>query len=1171
MAGSVRLSWSDATVTLASVRVGWIQRGVFMSGASGEYATVGLDLAALAAAARSMGPSVRPVAPRVLRRIVARVWGLGPLQWRMPKIPSIAVDRSTALTVVEPDELGLEPSENLPETLVLISMAELGALEGRPAIVALHGLWRLLLQARGRLETTEALREDRVSVRELRRRIDRIGQTEFDEVRAVLAEEGRLPPEATDRTTYAEFAATYIDFRHLAPDRLKLVFPGIVDIASVDDVLGLDLDVACLLRETRPTGAAEVVPEARPWDQMPVVEKDNVAVTGADRFVSEGPTRGLLERAEAASAKGNLVRAAILRRRAADVESPRYTDRRRSEARTELNKLARRLRAALDLDESRSSAWRHTLHALIDSASRGLWPFEARLLYDLQKVCIDHERNVYATSLVGWVFSAGRQPIARLLPHQREVLMVKHLRSALVRLPKVRLAETDRERAFVLIHEAIDQAERRLRARFRPLLARALERSGVLAANLPERVSLEATVEELLDRLVEFGLLTMGDVRDALSRGDVKLPDLSDPMELIEGDRLLKADRQLSVSLDGVYRPGEVYLRLLQRASAVGFGTRMGRRLTRYVVLPFGGAYGSLVALQEIVGIVLESAHKLEKWPHSLAAQVDTREPEFINPTNVLVLGCFLFGLLHSADFRVLVKGLLRLLFQPARAALIDLPAWVLKQPLMREFMLSRSFSLALRYGLKPFLAGLAVVSVVRGLGDRGPSLLVAGVATAVVAAILLNTRMVREAEEMLFDDAARLWRQLVEDFLPGLFRWTMEVFNRALEQSERLLYTVDEWLRFRSGQSKATLAAKAVLGSIWAAVHYFARIYVNLMLEPTVNPIKHFPTVTVAAKLMIPLIPTISGLIVSPLRPFVGKILAVGISGLTIFFLPGIAGFLVWELKENWKLYRANRPRGLLPRVIGGHGEDMLHLLKPGFHSGTIPKIYRRLRRSVMRPATDIQRRRAHRRLAPRLHHVEESLAKLVERHGLVLLRADRAWGGRPIDIGRVRIATNRLRVELLGPQGSSPVRLAFDERSGWLVASIERVGWLTELDPSRRRAFEKALIGLYALAGVHLVREWLRVELNDQPYDVSYEGLVVWPGAGDTAVTYDLDHSPVLLPKRAGPRDVPISPALMAVAVRFDATPILWDEWVAAWDEDRSNDGPGQRSFLPRSPLPS
>jgi len=43
--------------------------------------------------------------------------------------------------------------------------------------------------------------------------------------------------------------------------------------------------------------------------------------------------------------------------------------------------------------------------------------------------------------------------------------------------------------------------------------------------NFPERVALEKLVEELLDRIIGTAF-TMGDLRDAVSRNQLKLPDL---------------------------------------------------------------------------------------------------------------------------------------------------------------------------------------------------------------------------------------------------------------------------------------------------------------------------------------------------------------------------------------------------------------------------------------------------------------------------------------------------------------------------------------------------------------------------------------------------------------------------------------------------------------------
>src|SRR5207245_259655 len=92
--------------------------------------------------------------------------------------------------------------------------------------------------------------------------------------------------------------------------------------------------------------------------------------------------------------------------------------------------------------------------------------------------------------------------------------------------------------------------------------------------------------------------------------------------------------------------------------------------------------------------------------------------------------------------------------------------------------------------------------------------------------------------------------------------------------------------------------------------------------------------------------------------------------------------GFLVWELKSNWRLYEANRPRDLVPVVIGSHGETFGQLLRPAFHSGTLPKQFQRLRRARRsgRDRAALKRRES-------LHHVEEAVRRFVERDLLALL----------------------------------------------------------------------------------------------------------------------------------------------------------------------------------------
>ena len=221
--------------------------------------------------------------------------------------------------------------------------------------------------------------------------------------------------------------------------------------------------------------------------------------------------------------------------------------------------------------------WRDLLAALLEQSTHGFWNPSARLLYDLQKVCLDSERESYVVDLLSWLLSFGRRPLKRPLPAQREVLISKHLRVATSRLGK--LADL-RRRARTPGDSACSQrpssAEHRLRERLRPPLEETLIEVGFVPQNLPERVSFRKIVEELLDDVVERGFFAMGDIRDAIARSNLKLDDVADPLELVAGDRLLRADRRLADVLDGVYQRGAIYLRGLQRLSSCAFGTKAG-------------------------------------------------------------------------------------------------------------------------------------------------------------------------------------------------------------------------------------------------------------------------------------------------------------------------------------------------------------------------------------------------------------------------------------------------------------------------------------------------------------------------------------------------------------------------------------------------------------------
>ena len=302
---------------------------------------------------------------------------------------------------------------------------------------------------------------------------------------------------------------------------------------------------------------------------------------------------------------------------------------------------------------------------------------------------------------------------------------------------------------------------------------------------------------------------------------------------------------------------------------------------------------------------------------------------------------------------------------------------------------------------------------------------------------LLLNSRLGRQMEEIVVDLAVQAWQRFGIRLLLNFLSLVVEFFRTILQAIERFLYAVDEWLRFRSGESQWTLVAKAALGVIWFFVAYVTRFAINLLIEPQLNPIKHFPVVTVSHKLLFPaLFPRFATELSQRLdmKPAVADIIA----AIVIACIPGIFGFLVWELKENWRLYDANRRTGLGPVRIGEHGETMPALLKRGFHSGTLPKRYARLRRAE-RYARLEGNWKAVRKSLFALARLERSVRHYIEREFLELFRQSACWRMPPLEVEGIRLGPSGIQLDVCCPgvPGES-LRIALEARSDWLVAGV-------------------------------------------------------------------------------------------------------------------------------------
>jgi hypothetical protein len=559
------------------------------------------------------------------------------------------------------------------------------------------------------------------------------------------------------------------------------------------------------------------------------------------------------------------------------------------------------------------------------------------------------------------------------------------------------------------------------------------------------------------------------------------------------------------------------------------------------VAVPFGGAY-----------LVLEGVEHLIHLFHRSRTPVET--PGWVLPWQVFQVGLFLMAMINWESFRNATAAMLKAWWHAAYNGVAAVVRGVVQWPPLQAVFGSRLFALLMRYLFKPLVITWLISQVMPLEHADRQRTTATGVVLFVAVNVVLNSRLGRDLEDVLLDGVVQAWRRVGARILANLFYVFVDFFKGFLWAMERLIYTVDEWLRFRSGQSSVTLVVKAVLGVIWFYVTYIVRFALTVLIEPQVNPIKHFPVVTVAHKILLPMIPTLAAMLDGLMDTFVVRFhnpslnisrgTAVAIVTSVIWAIPGIFGFLVWELKENWRLYAANRPTRLRPVQIGQHGETMLRLLRPGFRSGTLPKRFAKLRRAL-RAALLKGKWKPVRKHLEALRHIESSLHHHVDRELLALFRESHAWRSTPVTIEEIRAGTVDLSVALgCGGAPDAKLRLRFELQSGWLLAGIAEPGWLVDLGPEQIQVLRTALIGFYRVSGADLVRQQIEAQAPTPTpvYEVADGKLVLWPGGSAApAVRYDL----------AGD-----------ASWAFRESPVPWDEWVRTWEADAA--GHGHRSGL-------
>jgi hypothetical protein len=250
-----------------------------------------------------------------------------------------------------------------------------------------------------------------------------------------------------------------------------------------------------------------------------------------------------------------------------------------------------------------------------------------------------------------------------------------------------------------------------------------------------------------------------------------------------------------------------------------------------------------------------------------------------------------------------------------------------------------------------------------------------------------------------------------------------------------------------------------------------------------------------------------------------------------------------------------------------------MGRLLRPGFHSGTLPKRYAKLRRAERHARAGGNWRPVYKHLLA-LRRTELAIRHFVEREFLELFAESRCWQAPPITLEQLRLGTNFVRLSLGCPgMAGGALHVAMESESGWLLAGAADAGWVDRLLPHQRQVLVTAILGLYKAAGIDLVRQQIRSEFPPPApwYDLSAKGLVVWPDEQrEVEVLYDLQEGPWVAPQAVrglSPRRLPTVERWRFV---FAALPLEWSRWVEVWNEDIAGQGHPRDGIIPVCVLP-
>jgi len=1101
-----------------------------------------MDIHILESELRACHPGALLAAPRILEKATASGGALSGSSVAMAR-GYVVMPRQDLFRRVEPGELGITPTLALPETVYLIarptdddiartrSHPSLGQQPPREEIDRQEREARRLRERCGKLLfqalVEEALTGPGWNTAEAAATLGMLDIVAREEIRATLEAEGRLDHAAADEELAREFLVYLALLDTLEAERLPICLP----------ILDRELLGRLMLRIKGLVNLAGLAAQCRP---LLVSDGDK-----ADPEVEPDPYVLQLEAsAERCHAGRDLVGAACAMIQVARLSTGDRSSRAEDLARSHLRELAAGLAGPLHLAPADVARLETRLYPVLEKADQGRFiTNEQRLLLELQAIMSESERPARSLDIYRWLTSAGTRPVSRQLPHQDMVQASRRLQAVLRYLPGVRVDEADSAALRDIFRGSLATCRDALRDRFQPFLEDALDDVGLQPRHPLERVSRRKLVRELIDRILADGYFSYFDVRDAISRNSLKLPDITERGEWGADDPLLRLDRHLTFKFEGIYQSGQFHAKALQNLTSALFGTHWGRLFWSYVVAPYG-----IALLLVSIGIIL--ARHLPGG----AGKQDEVSPvgSLLSWLWIGVIGTALSYTLANDSLRSRVASWLLWSASGLHWLVEDLPVLLARHPAFRAAVLV-PLRLAWYLAIKP---GLAILALHVFTPLVIPNLVI-GAATWFLLALVMTTRPF-----LLLD---RRLAEIVVDFVhavrAGLVGRLFEAFDRIyktlFKAVETALVRADEALRSRSDDSGAMTALRASASLVWVPLRATGRLLFVVLIEPMIHPLK-LPVCFVAAKVLYPVLgPMGTESWIPAMAPLTGYWPAMTIVTTAIFLMPNVFGFLFWEFRENRGLYEANRPGRPRTAPAGPDGEDMRALMEPGWHGGTLPRIFSRLRRAG-RPAAEGGDRARERQALKQLEDVRESVAHFLRRNLVDPLAVSPGWAGddprqwsRPLEVGSVSLSTHRVRGHLVADDGHPALTVTFEFRGGSLWAHVAAGPWLSGLPAERRQGVALAVAWCLCAAGTQLNDEQVERILGAGSGAMVSSEQALQLSVGGRELRYRLDsrHDEWAITRESDTPDRQPVVVRPAWSLRFQDMPWRYDDFTARW----------------------